>query len=184
MFKSVKGRTKIHRKRRYCIASLWSKVLRANVSKGQESPVTTKKSNYIFFCTKTYPWVGSLWNACPKSLASFIFFKICKSWKEPLTIMFRESSCSMKKSFGIEIFSVHFSSLFVSKDVKYFEICWISAKISVINFKQQGARSFEDKIKAILRRYTEESMYLYINFNSFWKPYVFTFIVPSIVFCP
>ena len=36
---------------------------------------------------------------------------------------FRESSCSTKKSYGIEILSVHFSSLCVSKDVKYFEMC-------------------------------------------------------------
>ena len=39
--------------------------------------------------------------------------------------MFRESSCSTKKSYGIEILSVHFSSLCVSKDVKYFEMCWV-----------------------------------------------------------
>ena len=37
--------------------------------------------------------------------------------------MFRESPCSTKKSYGIEILSVHFSSLRVSKDVKYFEMC-------------------------------------------------------------
>ena len=35
--------------------------------------------------------------------------------------MIRESST--KKSYGIEILSVHFSSLCVSKDVKYFAIC-------------------------------------------------------------
>ena len=38
--------------------------------------------------------------------------------------MFRESLCSTKKSYGIEILSVHFLSLCVSKDVKYFEMCW------------------------------------------------------------
>ena len=36
--------------------------------------------------------------------------------------MLRESSCSTKKSNGIEILSVHFSSLCVYKDVKYFEM--------------------------------------------------------------
>ena len=37
--------------------------------------------------------------------------------------MFRESSRSTKKSYGIEILSVHFSSLCVPKDVKHFEMC-------------------------------------------------------------
>ena len=37
--------------------------------------------------------------------------------------MLRESSRSTKNSCGIEILSVHFSSLFVSKDVKYFQMC-------------------------------------------------------------
>ena len=69
--------------------------------------------------------------------------------------MSRESSCFTKKSYGIEILAVHFSSFWVSKDVKYFKMCWISAKISAINLKQQGAISLEDKIKAILRRYIE-----------------------------
>ena len=75
--------------------------------------------------------------------------------------MFRESSSSTKKSYGIEILSVHFSSLCVSKGVKCFEMCWIKAKISAMNFKQQGAISFEDKIKAILRRSIEESIYFF-----------------------
>ena len=33
--------------------------------------------------------------------------------------LFRESSCSTKKSYGIEILSVYFSSLCVSKDRLY-----------------------------------------------------------------
>ena len=37
--------------------------------------------------------------------------------------IFRESSCSTKKSYGIEILSMHFSLLCVSKEVKYFEMC-------------------------------------------------------------
>ena len=37
--------------------------------------------------------------------------------------MFRESLCFTKKSYGIEILSVHFSSLCVFKDVKYFQMC-------------------------------------------------------------
>ena len=36
--------------------------------------------------------------------------------------MFRESLRSTKKSYGIEILSVRFLSLCVSKDVKYFEV--------------------------------------------------------------
>ena len=58
---------------------------------------------------------------------------------------------------------------FVFPKMKYALKCVeLTAKISAMNFKQQGAISFEDKIKAILRRSIEESIYFfYINFNIF-----------------
>ena len=99
-----------------------------------ENRRTEPKNQIPFYFTKRYLWVGSLRNACPKSLAIFIFSKFAKVEKNRRHSffgdfisknigMFRESSCSTKKSYGIEILSVHFSSLCVTKDVKHFEMC-------------------------------------------------------------
>ena len=69
-----------------------------------------------------------------KVLRFFFFSKFAKVEKNRRQLLFgdfisknigifRESSCPTKKSYGIEILSVHFSLLCVSKDVKDFEMC-------------------------------------------------------------
>ena len=148
-----------------------------------ENRRTEPKAQIPFYFTKRYLWLSSLRNPCPKSLAIFIFFKIRESWREPPTVifrrlskniaMFRESLRFTKKSYGIEILSVHFLSLCVSKED--------------IGHQLQATRS--DKLQGqnegyFSTLYWREYNFFDINFNIFWKPYLWALIVPSIIFSP